>query len=182
MRDNKGFTLIELIIVIAIMAVLGGVFVYSFSVVTGQEARQCANNFSAVLDKAKNYALTKSGSSDVYLEVSLDSDKGYMARFYIPVSPEDSSSTYVLMEEQKIGKKAVEVTCTLQNGTSFSITGSNCIRIYYDRVSGAFQEATAVIGGGNEESYCTKIQIKRGRTYLLTLVPPTGKHTLERID
>lgn len=185
MRDNKGVTLIELIIVMAIMAILSGFFVFSLSLVTGQEARECANNFSAALDKAKNYSLTKSGSSDAYMEVRKDADKGYIARFYVPAFPQEAGAVegttdYVMMDEQRLGKKTVEITCTLQNGTSFSLTGSNCIRIYYDRVSGAFKEATAVTGVGNVKNYCTKIQIKRGRTYVLTLVPPTGKHSLER--
>ena len=84
MRDDKGFSLVELVVVIAIMAVMGGVLIYSFSLVTGQEARQCASNLSTALNKAKNVALTKSGSSDAFMELSRETDGGYVVQYFVP--------------------------------------------------------------------------------------------------
>lgn len=185
-KDNKGFSMVELVIVIALMAVLGSVFVYSFSMVTGQEARQCANNISTVLDKAKNYSLTKSASSDAYVEIARESG-GYIATYFAPVSPINAgavpgSTDYVQLEKENIGKKAVEVIVTMENGSSFAVNEATHLRIYYDRVSGAFKEAVIVSGTSETNAYCAQIKVVRGRTYLITFYTPTGKHTLERIS
>lgn len=186
-KDNKGFSMVELMIVIALMAVVGGVLVYSFSMVTGQQARQCASNLSTALDKAKNYSLTKSASSDAYVEIARETNGGYIATYYAPVSPiNDSavpgSSDYVQLEQESLGKRAVEVTCYMEGGTSFQITETNHLRVYYDRVSGAFKEAVAVSGASETTAFCSKIVITRGRTYEITFVNATGKHLLDRIS
>lgn len=185
-KDNKGFSMVELVVVIALMAVLGSVLVYSFSMVTGQEARQCANNISTVLDKAKNYAMTKSGSSDAYVEITKGSD-GFIATFYKPVSPINDSAVpgsadYAQLETESIGKKAVGVTVTLEGGSSFEINETTRLRIYFDRVSGAFKEAVVISGSSETKAYCTGITIVRGRTYQISFFNPTGKHTLDRIS
>ena len=85
MKDDRGFSLVELIIVVAIMAVMGGFLFYGFSLLTGQNAKECANDLAAALNKEKNQALTKSATVDCYLELMHKSD-GYYVRYYIPAS------------------------------------------------------------------------------------------------
>lgn len=186
MRENKGFSLIEAIVVMAIMALLTGMVTYSFGLVTGQEARQCANNLSAAMDKAKSYALSKSGSSDAYLEILRDADQSIMVRFYIPQNPVvtgavPGTADYLLFEEQKVGKRAVEVICNMVDGTAFPITETAHIRIYYDRISGAFKQAIMVDTGVETAAYCNNITISRGKTYQIQFINATGKHILDRV-
>ena len=107
MNNNKGFSLVELIIVVAIMAVMGSFIFFSFGLLTGQDARKCANNISTVLDKEKNYALTKSTEVDCCVEISLGSD-GYYATYYVP--DKAVGGTPVQIEKQEIGKKSVLVS------------------------------------------------------------------------
>lgn len=188
MRDDKGFSLVELVVVIAIMAVMGGVLIYSFSLVTGQEARQCASNLSTALNKAKNVALTKSGSSDAFMELSRETDGGYVVQYFVPASPVDDgadpavSGSYIQLDKETVGKKNVEITCYLQGGSSFTISETSHLRIYYDRISGAFKEAVWVNGGMLTKEYCEKITIKRGKLYQVTIVNATGKHSVERVN
>lgn len=189
MRDNKGFSLVELVVVVALLAIVGGFMAYSFAIVTGQEARQCANNLSTALSKAKNYALTKSGSSDAYMELSKETNGAYVVQYFVPASPVDAgavpgseSGDYIQLDKETVGKRAVEITCFLQGGSSFKITESSHLRIYYDRISGAFKEAVWVNGTVETKDYCEKISIKRGKTYQVTLISATGKHSVERVD
>lgn len=187
MRDNKGFSLIELVVVVALMAVVTGFLAYSFSLVTGQESKQCANNLSTALDRAKNYALTRSGSSDAYMELLKEPGGGYIVQFYVPAkawqkNAATGTADYVMQDSQEVGKSAVQITCLFQDGTIFSISESSHLRIYYDRISGAFKKAVWVDGGTETEGSCRSITIERGKKFELTLIEATGKHSLERVD
>lgn len=187
MRDNKGFSLIELVVVVALMALLVGVLGYSFSLVTGQEARQCANNLSTALDRAKNYALTKSGSSDAYMELTRDTDGSFLVTYYVPAkawtnNAQSGTADYVAIDSQTIGKKAVEITCNLTTIGSVTLTSGTSIRFYYDRISGALKKVVWVTGGSQQEDHCQQITVSRGKTYLLTLIEATGRHSLERVN
>ena len=187
MRDNKGFSLIELVVTVALMAIVTGFLAYSFSLVTGQEAKQCAGNLSTALDRAKNYALTKSGSSDAYMELLKEPGGGYVVQFFVPAKPWQKNAVigtadYVLQDTLDVGKSAVQITCLFEDGSTFSISQSSHLRIYYDRISGAFKKAVWVDGGTEVEGSCRSITIERGKKFELTLVEVTGKHSLDRVN
>lgn len=197
MKDNKGYSLVELVIVIAIIAAISGMAIYSLSLLFGQYARECANNTSAVLDKEKNYALTKSATVDCYVEIVMRDDDGYYARYYVPGSA-ITKTDWVLIEEQKIGKKSVSMVATLMNsGTGVSrdvtIDADTSIKIVYNRSSGAFKGTVESDGSGGDAGYlpsmsdigneqCTKIIIEQGKVYEIQLYPATGKHVLSRLN
>lgn len=197
MKDNKGYSLVELVIVIAIISAIGGMAIYSISLLIGQYARECANNTSAVLDKEKNYALTKSATVDCYVEIVMKDDDGYYARYYVPGSA-ITEDEWVLIEEQKIGKKTVSMVATLVNsGTGVSrdvtIDSDTSIKIVYNRSSGAFKGTVESDGSGGDtgslpamsvigNEQCTKIMIEQGREYEIQLYPATGKHVLSRLN
>lgn len=189
MKENKGFSLVELLIVVAILGIMMGFVFIELPLLTGQHAKKCANNMSAALGKEKNYALARSGTADCYMEFLLDSG-GYHVKYYIPknaVVPGNDPADWVLAEEEEIGSAQVDVTCELRNGTSFSITTGQSVKLVYDRASGACKDsfmgdgsAVGVIGTG--VSPCTKITFDKGKKYEITLHPDTGKHVLERVN
>ena len=189
MKDNRGFSLVELLVVVAIMGVMSGFIFIGLPLLTGQNARECANNMSAALGREKNYALTRSGTADCYMELMLDSD-GYRVKYYIPqnaVVEGHSESDWVLAEEQKIGSGQVNVTCSFRDGSSVDITSGQSVKFVYNRASGAFKQAVqsdgstlGIVGGGSE--YCTGVTFDRGKKYEITLYPETGKHVLSRVN
>ena len=183
MKNNKGFSLIELIVVVAIMAIMGSFIFFSFGLLTGQDARKCANNLSTVLDKEKNYALTKSAETDCCVEIESTAD-GYRAKYYVPQKAIGAGTN--MMEEEEIGKPSVTIRCYYDDNFEDASVGdykstlavSDILTITYDRVSGAVKEIK--LNGSTEN--INKIQIEKGRTYEIRLFTATGKHTMERTD
>ena len=176
MKNNKGFSLVELIIVVAIMAIMGGFIFMSFGLLTGQDARKCANNLSTVLDKEKNYALAKSAEADCYVEISLTSD-GYFAEYYVPKKA--VGTDVVSIGKEEIGKASVMISCYYDDGSGTpSLKGTlsgGTLKIVYNRVSGAIKEINL-----NGTTDINMIRIDKGRTYEINIFTATGKHTLER--
>lgn len=150
MKDNKGFSLVELVIILAIMAALSGTIFYSFTLATGQYARECANNLSTALDKEKNYALTRSASVDCYMEIIKDGNN-YVARYYVPesaiavgaASPSYDSNgdgaDWLFAEEYKIGKSRVDITYKIGSGSEITIDDDTSVKFVYNRINGSMK-------------------------------------------
>ena len=195
-KDNKGFSLVELVIVVGIMAVMLSFIFYSFSLLTGQNARECANNLTSALGKEKTYALTKSATADCYMEIIQDTDGSYYVRYYVPENALDMK--WVQLDKQKIGKGSVDIVChfkdTVSGGESdWQIQSGQSLIVVFDRISGKFKkfiqsdgtEGNAYIENKMKETStmeCTKIVVDRGRTYELALYSATGKYVLSRIN
>lgn len=177
MRDEKGFSLIELIVTVALMAVIMAVVVIGMGAMTGMHARECAKDLDAALDQEKNYALTKSGSVDCYMELKKEAD-GFYVEFYVPDKPvaKPEDITYILIDRKKIGKASVSIVCTFEGGATQEIDESRSVKFYFNRVSGAFKECEY----GASKAFCREIRVTKNRVYLLSLVPATGKHTMVR--
>lgn len=189
MKENRGFSLVELLVVVAIMGIMIGFVFIGLPLLNGQHARKCANNMSAALGKEKNYALAKSGSVDCYMELLLDTD-GYHVKYYIPKSAVVTGTNpadWVLLEDEVIGSSQVDVTCELEDHTSVDIVAGQSVKLVYDRANGACKDSYEGDGSevGLNDSYgspCVKITFDRGKKYEITLYPDTGKHALERVD
>lgn len=198
MKNNKGYTIVEMVIILAIIAVLGSAVFYSYTLLIGQYARECANNLSTSLDKAKNYALTRSASVDCYVELSKD-NKGYHMKYYVPKNAialgHDDDGNFLpddweLAEELDIGNKRVKVTCEFYNSSSMDdveIDDSHSVKFVYNRISGALKGIGSSGSSDHgldtiEESYTdVVINILNGREYEIHLYTATGKHELSRV-
>lgn len=193
-RDNRGLSLVELVIVVAIMAVMGAFYFLGTSLLAGQYVRECASDISAALSKEKNYSLTRSATIDCYMELAYDTD-GYYVRYYQPknaiaTGKDPTSGNYqgddwVLADEEKIGRRSVSVVCTFDGGPDVTIGTGQSVKFIYNRISGAFKKA--VISDGSTQGiesegtvFCTGIKISGGRIYDIAIHPETGKHELTR--
>ena len=194
--DNRGFSLVELVVVVAIMAVMGAFFFLGNALLAGQYARECASDISAALSKEKNYALTRSATIDCYMELTYDTD-GVYVRYYQPKNaiatgkdPDSGSyrgDDWILAEEEKVGKHNVRVVCEMSDSSSVTIGTGHSVKFIYDRISGAFKPAVVSDGGTDgiesvSTVYCDRIKIYGGRTYDITIYSATGKHELTRVD
>ncbi len=77
-RKCGGFSLIELIVVIGIMVVLAGVAVLSYNIVRRSNVDKAASNITSAYNKARTYAMSKSGTWSLEVKKTDGTYYGYI--------------------------------------------------------------------------------------------------------
>ena len=185
-QNNKGLSLVELIVVIAIMAVVIGIGTFSFSLLFGTQAKSCAQKFSGMLNETKTGCMSRFDETMTLAYRLKGSDpaitsNGYYAENRIYTINKDAVSVAASDTElRRMGSGRVVITVYLTDGSSFELGEDNSITISFDRATGAFDETTAVVGGSSVTGYIKEMTFQSGlRTFTITMVQETGKHTLQ---
>lgn len=189
-KNNKGLSLVELIVVIALMAVLIGIGALSFSLLFGTQAKACAQNVSGILNETKTGCMSrydetmtlsyrkKLPDTDPAYEKAVTSDGYYSENF---VSTIGSSAQEVPVGDstiRRMGSSRVVIHVYLSDGTDFEMGETESITVSFKRDSGAFDKI--IVNGTEKDAYITKMTFSSGlRTFTITMVPETGKHTLQ---
>ena len=164
--DNRGYSLIELIIVFAIIAVLMGTVFYSIILVFSANAKIGTNNIQRSIGDCK---VTTMGKADAYMELYRDSEGSVYTKMYIT----ESDGTSTEGEPQKVGSSKVEVRYVLKNAPDNDpgtlLMPDHSIKIQFDRSNGGFKaDAGGVI--------YREIYVRGGsKNYCITMVELTGK-------
>lgn len=175
MRNNKGFTFMEAIAVIAIMAVLAAGVVVGIGTLAGWRVTDCASDIDIALKETKVNAMSKFSA---YMEVRYD---GATGDYFLQESG---------MQAEKIASGNITVTYTTDKGASIDVTDGAPLILSYNRSSGAFMPVIASVeadgtfdfltDSDGDYTYCSEIIITNGsKEKIITLVKDTGKHTLE---
>ena len=172
-NKNAGFSLIELIVVIAVMVVVVGIGATWIGNISGYRARECAGKVASSLNGAKIKSLSKQqNTGDAYWELKMGSDgKYYVSTYY----PEYSGGGYSLIEEtSKVGKTSnLRVSYTDAAG-DHNVDASNSLKLCYDRSTGALYEGSA--GTVDKTKNISEIRVSNGtRNYKIEIIAKTGK-------
>lgn len=167
-KNNKGLSLVEVIIVVAIMSVLAGITTIGLSSVISRPAEECGKKIVSTLRDAK---VTTMGKRSCYVELSQATAGApvYMTEYIngtaqIPV---------------KVGEKNITVSITTEAST-FDLSAVQTIKIAYKRETGGFDKTTYTQGGSPKSEYLRTIVISKGnKTYTINLAYLTGKITIE---
>ncbi len=135
MKKNEGLTLIELVVVIAIMSVLVGLVGLSVSVLSRQKVSNAASDVKGLLQTAQTIAMSK---KSCYVEIKSDSDG---VTFTTYTYTKDDRSDKKFMDKVTIGDQ-ISVSVKQAGASSFTSVGSSVIEIKYKRENGAFTDDT----------------------------------------
>lgn len=172
--NDKGVSLVELIIIIAIMAVLSTGLISMIGILNGRAARECAQDTLSALSKVRVLTLSKSkgapesgfaAEADVYLEIKPDGT-GHI--LITQVNKNRDGDTIV--DQISVSAPNVDIKAVV-GGSEINLTGTDII-IAYDRATGAFLKYS-------DAGYMTQLTFDQGKTYTINMTPATGKATME---
>jgi len=161
-KHNAGFTLVELIVVMAILGVVSLTLGLSVSTSTSARAEKTAQSVNLLIAKCRAGCLSKSG--DVHLTLSMSGDD-LLCQYF---------ENGTLVSSDLLAMSGITVSYATKKTDADPVTTSLALTpltLSFDRSTGA---QTARSDG----SYCTAITFAGGRTYAIMLVPSTGLHKL----
>lgn len=136
--NNKGFSLIELIVVLAIMVVLVAMVFASSSILDGSYVKDAERAVTDYVAMARSKSMSVAAKS-WYITVTQE-DGEYVIKLYKETEEgegEDQEKVTQLMESEKLGSK---VTMSYGKDTKTTITSANELKMYFDASTGKVKE------------------------------------------
>lgn len=159
--NDRGFSLVELMVVIGIIAVVLGAFTYGYSIISNKQVDQCAKKLQSTLDSTRNTAM---GKSSVDLKISYESGKIIAVRV---INGDTANAKRI-----ELGDGDLSVTYYFNNGSSKTLAAEAIDKISFDRASGSLKAYTGSL-------YINKISISNGRKNIdINIDKLTGRVTM----
>lgn len=189
--SNKGFTLVELIVVVAIFTILLGIAVPSLNSILGFRVNRAANSIASALDRTKIEASSRL-VGEMKLEKRAD---GYYISYYLDRGKVGEASHVTEDDPEKIAPARTEISYTSSDGSSHVMAAGDSLILTYDRATGGFLPIQSTVISQEEilndlkagkdvplqktGTYCTSITVSGGRRYkTLSLIKETGKYSI----
>ncbi len=179
MKDNRGLSLVELIVVIAILAVLSGAFITLWGLVPKSKCYRCAESLKKAVEGGRTDAISFF-SSTVILE---ERSNGIYATTVTQRGIHAADGTGTMADtsiEKNVGKQGVKISYTYDETLaedSFIELGSSKLGIQYKRSTGSFSYPT--IDGIQKDRYLAAIKVECGNfVRILKLTQLTGNTEL----
>ncbi len=201
--NNKGFSLVELIVIIAIMAILVGMGSLALSLLTGSEAKQAAEKIGAQLNEVKTGAMSRY-SEDLNIVYVADptmydwADRaGYYAVKQMTTLGATGSGAF-MPTEVSLGAEhrylcnarvSMQLTTASGGGTYTISPATDGVGFTFDRATGLYSgirtgctiTPSGTIAGSTLDVQPQELDITSGvRTYKIVFISDTGKHRIER--
>lgn len=178
-RGNKGYTLVEFLVVMSILSIVA---VAGFSIIgylTGTKAKSAAYNIQSGLGKARIETMSKSRgklAKDIYFAVTLDSNnKDYYMELYNTRVSEDVPISRELIGNTRINIYGEYVANSLQDHLGKEPGDKRQLRFYFERSTGGLMQV-------DDSEYYETIRVVQGNvSYQIIIAPLTGKVSLERV-
>lgn len=170
MKDNRGMSLVEIIIVVAIMSTFIGVMGYGISMISGKPAEECAQKLLSAIQHTRTIT---TGKQDTTITIFMDSEERIVTKEVSVRLLDNDGNTTTEERESVVGAKGVTVVCTMSDRTTVNIAGTK-VELKFDRGSGALRSTR--INDTDYGTLCTLITISKGdKIRYITITPVTGK-------
>ena len=179
-NKNGGFSLVELIVVIAIMAVLTGIASMSLASVMGVSVKQCARDIQSAANQTRVSTL---GKDEVIMTITKGNKSKSSEAYYCTIVTKDGLGK-TTENEEKIGKSNMDITYVLSdskgNKTSdITLDDTHSLTIKFNRGTGAMAPCMKSDGSSGGDYYCMQIKVKKNSTEkIISFYPETGKVSL----
>lgn len=157
-KNNKGYTLVEAIVVMGIMTILVGIMSVGISLMFSRDAQSVAVMIDDQLTETRMLSMTKSG--EFAMTVHQDAPRGN----YILITLDGAEYRKILLD-----KRDVEI----------DFSGGNDSAIIFNKANGAVK----TVGGSDASGiYTFKVKGQRGaqKEQIVTLVSTTGRHFTDK--
>ncbi len=177
--NNKGFSLIELIVIIAIMGVLVGGASLGIGLVFSKDAMKCATRLNDSIYDARANSMYKSGKFELSIDNSGSANVATVSQ--TDVTPIISDTVYLdgVDSNKKTTISARFVTEAVPAGTAISFP----VNLTFDKAKGNVYFDVDADGTYDDGIIVFDITPLRGnRTAKVQLVTTTGKHTIGEFE
>lgn len=188
-NDRRGFSLVELIITIAVMSILAGVTVGAVGYINSGKTKKASAKLNSKLTYIQTETMTKKGKSYLYLYKTGDG-------IFYAITKQDTSGGCVKKSElvsllasqagTELCSSSVNVTGTTAAGDTVKLvnlndtaaTGeANFLKFGYDKATGAYSEGCGYAGeSGTPSGFCKEVRLNGKQNFAVQLVEKTGKH------
>lgn len=156
-EDNRGFSLVEIIVIIGIIAVVSAGSISLFGYLSSKDVKKCASAINSCISTAKTHSMKDVDTESMFLYK-------YQGEYYVKYDKLPSVSKNA--DGEKVGGSNMTVSFTNTAGVSTVLTdGTEPVRISFSRKDGHFtagpQSILVSCDGVSKEIY---------------LVTETGKH------
>ena len=162
-KNNDGLSLIELIIVVAIMTVLGAALFLSTSVATDKHVTSCANKIAMAMEQTRSLTL---GKQTGYIRLWQDASGEVYAQEYINLS--------AYGDEVSVGHSGLTVKLLYTDGTELNLNTVADVEIEFSRSTGSIYKYR--IAGADSTKVLKGIEVNNGRkTVMIEIDRYTGR-------
>ena len=193
-KKNKGFTLIEMVIVVAIFAILLGIMVPSLNSLLGFRVTRAANSIGGALERTRTEAMNR-----LVAEMKLTkTEDGYYISYFLDRGKTGSQSNLVEDQPEKIAPAKTLISYKDSKGKEHEMQVGDALILTYNRATGGFRpiqnnlmtqegilsdlEAGKDIDfdSHSEGVYCKEIIVKGGgKTRVIHLNMDAGSYTID---
>ena len=169
MKKNRGFSLIEMMVIIAIMGILIAMITPALYSLFSSSTRGCAMNVDSLIAKCKVYAM---GRSEDVVVMIYKGDDGKIWGEYI-------EGNKAIGQAEQLGDSRVELSVTPPGGAAYAPTRAQPLYISFSKATGGL-----CLFGDSRDGFFTpasgqlaKIDItSAGKPYEVSIYATTGKH------
>lgn len=167
--DNKGFSLIELIVIVMIVGILSTTTIVGFAKMHDSDVTAARNNIVSMLTNARTTSIAKADNT-IWFEITVDGDGDCYGTLYegtkLTTSPPYNSKSATVLSNEKIGDDSLAVSVTDSKGSKSVVSSTKPITFEFDKSTGAMvQDFTDVTVTGTSLSKNIIVIQETGRCF-----------------